>query len=93
MGIFHTGFGIDLRQNHLILALLKKSFGRIRVVDSTLHPIPPEEQKEEREAQAQFGAAYSSYAAHTPAFVPRVRSLPPVAPKPIGPPDHETQHP
>jgi general secretion pathway protein L len=51
MGIFQTGFGIDLRQNHLILALLKKSFGRIRVVDSALHPIPPEEQKEEHEAQ------------------------------------------
>ncbi len=51
MGIFRTGFGIDLRQNHLILTLLKKSFGRIRVVDSALHPIPPEEQKEEREAQ------------------------------------------
>lgn len=51
MGIFRTGFGIDLRQNHLVLTLLKKSFGRIRVVDSSLHPIPPEEQKEEREAQ------------------------------------------
>jgi len=51
MGLFHTGFGIDLRQNYLILTLLKKSFGRIRVVDSALHPIPPEEQKEEREAQ------------------------------------------
>ncbi|MBM4277256.1 MAG: hypothetical protein FJ130_05140 [Deltaproteobacteria bacterium] len=51
MGIFRTGFGIDLRQNHLILTLLKKSFRRIRVVDSALHPIPPEEQKEEREAQ------------------------------------------
>jgi len=51
LGIFQTGFGIDLRQNHLVLTLLKKSFGRIRVVDSALHPIPPEEQKEEREAQ------------------------------------------
>jgi general secretion pathway protein L len=51
LGIFHTGFGIDLRQNHLILTLLKKSLGKIRVVDSALHLIPPEEQKEEREAQ------------------------------------------
>jgi len=51
MGLFHTGFGIDLRQNYLILTLLKKSFGRIRVVDSALYPIPLEEQKEEREAQ------------------------------------------
>ncbi len=51
MGILRTGFGIDLRQNHLILTLLKKSFGRIRVVDMALHTIPPEEQKEEREAQ------------------------------------------
>ncbi len=51
MGRLHTSFGIDFRQNHLVLALLKKSFGGIRVVDSLLHPIPPEEQKEDREAQ------------------------------------------
>lgn len=51
MGRLHTSFGIDFRQNHLVLALLKKSFGRIRLVDSLLHPIPPEEQREERESQ------------------------------------------
>ncbi|MEW6377081.1 MAG: PilN domain-containing protein [Thermodesulfobacteriota bacterium] len=52
MGTFRTGFGIDLRPNHLALTLLRKSPGRIRVVDFALHPIPPEEQKEERETQA-----------------------------------------
>lgn len=51
MGRLHTSFGIDFRENHLVLTLLKKSLGRIRLVDSLLHPIPPEEQKEDREAQ------------------------------------------
>jgi len=46
--------------------------------------------QEEREAQAQFGTAYSNYAAHTPAFTPRLRGL--LAPDtgPIPPPEHET---
>jgi len=46
--------------------------------------------QEEREAQAQFGTAYSNYAAHTPAFLPRVRTH--LAPDtgPIPPPEHET---
>lgn len=47
----HTSFGIDFRGNHLILTLLKKPFGRVRLIDSLLHPIPPEEQREEREVQ------------------------------------------
>lgn len=51
MGIVSTAFGIDLGVNHLVLTLLKRSFGRIRVVDYVLHPIPPEEEREEREAQ------------------------------------------
>jgi len=46
--------------------------------------------QEEREAQAEFGLAYSTYAAHTPAFLPRVRTQ--LAPDagPIPPPEHET---
>lgn len=51
MGLFPIAFGIDFRPNHLILTLLKKSLGGIRVVDASLHPIAPEEQKEERENQ------------------------------------------
>ncbi len=51
MGIISTAFGIDLGPNHLVLTLLKKSFGRIKVVDYSQHRIPPEEEREEREAQ------------------------------------------
>lgn len=51
MGRLHTSFGIDFRQNHLVLALLKKFLGGIRLVDALLHPIPPEDHKEDREAQ------------------------------------------
>jgi len=51
MMIFDASVGIDFRQNHLILTLLKRSFGRIRLVDYAIHPILPETQKEERQAQ------------------------------------------
>jgi general secretion pathway protein L len=51
MPLFRSGFGIDFRSNHLVLTLLRKSPGKIRVVDVALHPIPPEDQKEERETQ------------------------------------------
>jgi Tfp pilus assembly protein PilN len=51
MMIFDTSFGIDFKQNHLVLTLLKKSFGKIRLVDFGIYPILPEAQKEEREAQ------------------------------------------
>jgi Tfp pilus assembly protein PilN len=51
MFIFDSSFGIDFKKNHLILTLLKKSFGKIKLVDYGIHPILPEEQKEEREAQ------------------------------------------
>ena len=36
--------------------------------------------QEEQEAREQFGAAYASYVAHTPAFVPRARTLLPPQP-------------
>jgi Tfp pilus assembly protein PilN len=51
MAIFDASFGIDFKQNHLVLTLLKKSFGKIRLVDFGIYPIPPEVKKEEREAQ------------------------------------------
>ena len=51
MLIFDSSFGIDFKKNHLILTLLKKSFGKIKLVDYGIHPILPEDQKEEREAQ------------------------------------------
>jgi len=46
--------------------------------------------QEEREAQAQFGTAYSTYAAQTPAFIPRGRRLLAPGAGPIPPPEHET---
>jgi general secretion pathway protein L len=51
MGILDSSLGIDFRQNHLILTFLKKSFRKIRLVDYVIHPILPEEQREEREGQ------------------------------------------
>jgi Tfp pilus assembly protein PilN len=51
MFISNVSFGIDFRKNHMILTLLKKSFGRIKLVDYEIHALLPEEQKEEREAQ------------------------------------------
>jgi Tfp pilus assembly protein PilN len=47
-----TSLGIDFRQNHLILTLLKRSFWNLRLVDEEISPLPSEEQKEERETQA-----------------------------------------
>ena len=51
MMMFDSSLGIDFRQNHLILTFLKRSLGKIRLVDYGIHPIFPESQKEEREAQ------------------------------------------
>ena len=51
MMILDTSFGIDFRQDHLILTLLKKSFGKIRLVDHGIYPLLSEVQKEERETQ------------------------------------------
>lgn len=51
MKLFSQRFGIDVRENLLVLTLLQKAFKGIRVVDCSLHPLPLEEQKEEREAQ------------------------------------------
>ncbi len=51
MLIFHSNLGIDFRRNHLILTLLQKSFGKIRLVDYRIYPLWAEEQKGMREAQ------------------------------------------
>jgi len=51
MAFFDSNLGIDFRQNHLVLTVLRKSFGKIRLVDYQVHTLLPEGQKEEREAQ------------------------------------------
>jgi general secretion pathway protein L len=51
MLIFNSSLGIDFRRNHLILTLLKKSFGKIRLEDYRIYPLWSEGQKEVREAQ------------------------------------------
>ena len=50
--IFDSSFGIDFRQNQLTLAFLRRSFGKIRLVDYAVSPTLPEGQKDEWEAQA-----------------------------------------
>ena len=49
--IFDSCLGIDFKENHLVLTLLKRSFGRVKLVDYGVHTILPENQKEERQAQ------------------------------------------
>ena len=49
--ISDKSFGIDFKQDHLVLTLLRKSIGRMDLVDYGVYPISPETQKEEREAQ------------------------------------------
>lgn len=49
--ISDKSFGIDFKQDHLVLTLLRKSIGRMDLADYGVYPIPPETQKEEREAQ------------------------------------------
>jgi Tfp pilus assembly protein PilN len=49
--ISDKSFGIDFKRDHLVLTLLRKSLGRMDLVDYGVYPISPETQKEEREAQ------------------------------------------
>ena len=49
--ISEESLGIDFKQDHLVLTLLRRSFARIDLVDSEIYPVPPEVQKEDREAQ------------------------------------------
>jgi len=51
-GVFsNSSLGIDFKPHHLILTLLKRSFRRLRLLDYETHPLAPENQREEREAQ------------------------------------------
>jgi general secretion pathway protein L len=49
--MFDSSLGIDFRKNHLIFTLLRKSLGKIKLVDWGIHTLLSEEQKEERETQ------------------------------------------
>ncbi len=49
--IFDSSLGIDFGATHLILTFLKRSFGKVRLVDYEIHPILPESQKEEGQTQ------------------------------------------
>jgi general secretion pathway protein L len=49
--ISDKSLGIDLKQDHLVLTLLRRSIGRMDLVDYGIFPIPGETQKEDREAQ------------------------------------------
>jgi len=49
--ISDKSLGVDFKQDHLVLTLLRRSFARIDLVDYAVYSISPEAQKEEREAQ------------------------------------------
>jgi hypothetical protein len=51
MALLNSSLGIDFKTDHLVLTLLRKSFGKIRLVDCRIHPSPPENQKEAQQAQ------------------------------------------
>jgi Tfp pilus assembly protein PilN len=51
MAFINSSLGIDFRANHLILTLLRKSFGKIRLVDFRIHSVPPESQKDAQQNQ------------------------------------------
>lgn len=51
MMLFNFSLGIDFRRNHLILTLLRKSFGKIQLVDYRICPSGSESSKEAQEAQ------------------------------------------
>jgi Tfp pilus assembly protein PilN len=49
--ISEKSLGVDFKQEHLVLTLLRRSLGRIDLVDYGVYPIPSEAQREDREAQ------------------------------------------
>ena len=51
MAFLNSSLGIDFKANHLILTLLRKSFGKIRLVDCRIYPNPPESQKDVQQTQ------------------------------------------
>ena len=46
-----VSLGIDFKPNHLTMTLLKKSLRKMTLLDSEVHPLPSEAQREEREVQ------------------------------------------
>jgi Tfp pilus assembly protein PilN len=51
MKFFEASFGLDFRQDHLVLTLLRKSFGRIRLAGYGIYPLPSQVLREDQEAQ------------------------------------------
>ena len=51
MAVFDSSLGIDFKTHHLVLTLLRKSFGKIRLVDYRIFPIASEDQKELQQTQ------------------------------------------
>ncbi len=51
MAIFDTSLGIDFKHTHLVLTFLRKSMGKIRLVDYGVYPLFLGGQKEVQEAQ------------------------------------------
>ncbi len=80
MGIFPAAFGIDLSPNRLILTLLTKPMGRIRVADYAVHSLAPEGEKEEWEAQViglinDFVSRHSLKRDHAHLLIPRQKAV------------------
>jgi general secretion pathway protein L len=51
MAFFNLSLGIDFKRNQLILTLLRKSFGKIRLVDYRTHVLSPDSPKEMQQPQ------------------------------------------
>jgi Tfp pilus assembly protein PilN len=51
MAFLDSSLGIDFKQSQIVLTLLRRSFGKIRLVDYRIHSLLPEGQKEDRDAQ------------------------------------------
>lgn len=51
MLFFNRALGIDFRTTRLVLILLEKSLGRVKVLSHATYELPPEEEKDEREAR------------------------------------------
>ncbi len=49
--LFNSALGIDFRKNEIILTYLRKSLGKIQLVDIEIHPFNLESPKEEHETQ------------------------------------------
>jgi len=51
MALLNSSFGIDFKTDHLVLTLLRKSFGKIRLVDYQLYPVASVDEKELQQTQ------------------------------------------